>query len=393
MLEREIKLVKENKKAAIVCMGTRISLNSKNVRSVDLIYLRNILQDVYGRTVDYLTLKTKKEADLDYFKNVADENINDYDEIYIYNASLNPFGGIFKTESIITFQKLFDFTGDIWYFLCDPKMPCTDMAQYIKSRLVNNRVKTDNEAGYIEITPEFCDEWSSKVYPKIKIASAGCNYNMYYETYTNKLTKNSTKKPANTKNVLNPNYEWAFLPLFEYYAIQEDLNAKLKDYPFEDRKYDLIYFGNNRQTERNKIIEKFYNREDYNYNYVLGFDPDWSTVNYSCGPYVKHDEMFELIPKSAKATLVLGDTLHNNNTRTPRFFEAMLLDIVAFIYIDYDKDKRFLTNEFLKDFCYVSTPEELVEKYNKIKNDEELFRKIVKLQREDIISQFKKYFD
>ena len=86
MLEREIKLVKENKKAAIVCMGTRISLNSKNVRSVDLIYLRNILQDVYGRTVDYLTLKTKKEADLDYFKNVADENINDYDEIYIYNA-------------------------------------------------------------------------------------------------------------------------------------------------------------------------------------------------------------------------------------------------------------------------------------------------------------------
>ena len=50
-------------------------------------------------------------------------------------------------------------------------------------------------------------------------------------------------------------------------------------------------------------------------------------------------------------------------------------------------------NEFLKDFCYVSTPEELVKKYNKIKNDEELFRKIVKLQREDIISQFKKYFD
>ncbi len=29
MLEREIKLVKENKKAAIVCMGTRISLNSR----------------------------------------------------------------------------------------------------------------------------------------------------------------------------------------------------------------------------------------------------------------------------------------------------------------------------------------------------------------------------
>ena len=84
MLEREIKLVKENKKAAIVCMGTRISLNSKNVRSVDLIYLRNILQDVYGRTVDYLTLKTKKEVDLDYFKNVADENINDYDAVNTY---------------------------------------------------------------------------------------------------------------------------------------------------------------------------------------------------------------------------------------------------------------------------------------------------------------------
>ena len=42
MLEREIKLVKENNKASIVCMGTRISLNSKKGGSSDLIYLRNI---------------------------------------------------------------------------------------------------------------------------------------------------------------------------------------------------------------------------------------------------------------------------------------------------------------------------------------------------------------
>lgn len=390
MLEREIKLVKENKRAAIVCMGTRISLNSKNVRSVDLVYLRNMLQEVYGRNVDYLTLKSKKEADLDYFKDVKDEDINTYDEIFIYNASLNPFGGIFKTESIVTFQKLFDFKGDIWYFLCDPKMPCTDMGAYIKSRIVDGKIKTDNKAGYIEVSPEFCDEWSKKVYPRIKIANAGCNYNMYYKTYTDKLTKNGTKTP-NPKSVLNPNYEWAFLPLFEYYAVKEDLNAKLKDFSFADRKYDLIYFGNNRQTERNKIIEKFYDRSDYDNNFVLGFDPEWKNVNYEVGPYVKHDEMFEFIPKSAKATLVLGDNLHNNNTRTPRFFEAMLLDVVAFIYINYDKDKRFLTNDYLKDFCYVSTPEELVEKYNMIKNNEELFRKIVKLQREDIISQFKNY--
>ena len=53
------------------------------------------------------------------------------------------------------------------------------------------------------------------------------------------------EKEANPKTALNPNYDWAFIPLFEYYAVNEDLDAKLKDYPVE-RNYDLIYFGNNR---------------------------------------------------------------------------------------------------------------------------------------------------
>ncbi|MBO5005641.1 MAG: glycosyltransferase family 1 protein [Clostridia bacterium] len=390
MLDRELEFKKESKRTGIVCMGTRISLSSKNVRSVDLVYFRNILQDIYGRKVDYLSLKSKKEADLDYFKNISDVDINDYDEIFIYNHSYNPFGGLFKSEAIVTFKKLFDFKGDIWYLLLDPKMPCTDFAAYLKTRIVDEKyIKTDSKEGRTIVTPEFCDKWSAKVYPKIKIAMGGCNYNAYYTTYMNKVTKNGKKEVANRVK-LNPNYEWAFIPLFEYYAVKEDLDKKLKDYNFDQREYDLVYFGNNRQTERNRIINNFYDDIEFN-NIVFGFDPNWEYCSYEYGPYVSHDDMFRLIPENAKATLVLGDNLHNNNIRTPRFFESMLLDVVAFIYIEYDKEKRFIKNEFLREFCYVDSPQDLKRKYRKIVDDEELFRKIVKLQREEILSQFEMY--
>jgi hypothetical protein len=50
-----IELKKEPKKSAIVCYGTRISLNSINVRSVDLTFMRSYLMDVLGRSeVDYV---------------------------------------------------------------------------------------------------------------------------------------------------------------------------------------------------------------------------------------------------------------------------------------------------------------------------------------------------
>lgn len=384
----EVKMESKPIKAAIVCHGgNRITLTATNVRSVDFVYLREYILNVLGRSeVDFVTRKTKKEADLDYFKDIYETNLNDYDEIYIYNASYNVFGGIVPSENIELMKQLYDYDGDIWYFLCDPKMPYKDYAQYLKSKLKDGKIKTSDDLEYTGMTAEWLDSWSKKVYPKINIAFAGKDYDLYYNTYTNGI---KDKKLKNKEyHMLKPNYDWFFLELFEYYAINEELDLKLKDYDFDKKEFDLVYFGNDRQNERNKIIKKLFSNPELK-KYFIGFDP--GLENCTVEKYVKHDELFPLIGEKCYATVVVGDILHNGNIKTPRFFEAMLLDTVAFISTTYDPNKEFISNEFLREFVYISNENELFEKIQMIKNDKDLYKKIVKLEREEIISQTNKY--
>lgn len=377
----KIEMQKQPLKAAIVCHGgNRITLTAKNVRSVDFIYLREYLLNVLGRSeVDFVSRKTKKEDDLTYFKDIYTTDLNEYDEIYIYNAAYNVFGGIVPSENIELMKQLYNYNGNLWYVIADPKMPYYDYAQYLKSKLKDGKMKTSNDLEFTGFTAEWLDSWSEKVYPKINIAFTGQNYDLYYKTYMDNLNSRNSKNHKYLS--LNPKYDWFFLKLFEYYSIHEELDLKLKDYDFSKKEYDLVYFGNNRQNDRNKIIKKLFDNPKLK-KFFIGFDP--GLENCTIEDYVKHEDLFALIGEKCFATLVVGDILHNGNIKTARFFESMLLDTVAFISTTYDPNKEFITNEFLKDFIYISNEKELFDKIQMIKNDEELYRKIVKLEREEI---------
>jgi hypothetical protein len=62
----------------------------------------------------------------------------------------------------------------------------------------------------------------------------------------------------------------------------------------------------------------------------------------------------------------------------------MMLDLVGFIWTDYDKDRKFIKNEELKEFIYISNNAELKEKLARIKSDEKFYRHIIDLQRKEI---------
>lgn len=371
------------KKAAIICYGTRITLDSKNVRSVDLVYIREYLMNILGREqVDYVSLKTQREDDIDYFKDLRYVNLNDYDEVYIYNSAVHPFGGIFKWCSLQIFVDLYSFKGDIYYILLDPKMPPVDFSKYLKYRDKNKTYifNADNESGKFKIDPEVLDNWTEKVWNRMNVAYAGFDYEKYLSLWNKRNIMKILK--------LNDNVGWFNMWLFEYYAVNEELELKLKNYNKIDNPYDLVYFGNNRQNERNRVIKRLYDIPEFK-KYCIGFDPELD--NTEVDSYVCHDELFRLIGEKCLATVVVGDNLHNGNERTPRFFEAMLLDVVAFINIDFDHEKRYVKNDFLKDFIYISTKEELKDRIKKIKSDKELYKKIVELERKEILDEFKKY--
>ena len=373
------------RKAAIVTFGTRLTLYTAGIRKVGLIYLREYIMNVLGRTqVDYVSKKSGKEAELDYYRDIRDTDLNDYDELWIFHSPFNPFGGVFKESALITFDKMVDYKGDVIYYYGDPKMGPWDFGKFLeyKDRQVGwsncGDIPCDNPARpKYHIPYERCHEFTDKIFSKMMCAFAGKDMNMLHE-------KVCTARSRLTYNKWHPDLRWFFCDLHGYEAINEDLDDKLKDGDFNDKEYDLIYFGNNRHSNRLRVIETLYGNTDELHKLFLGYDPQ--LANTTVMRYVDHDKMFDMMRRSF-ATVVCGDIAHNDNICTPRYYEAMLCDCVAFIYDKFDSKRAYIKDEVLRDFCYVSTHDELVEKINKIKNDEAFYRDIIRRQREDTLSQ------
>lgn len=367
-------LIREPKRSAIVCTGVRISMDAANVRTVDMYQSRQYLMNVLGRTeVDFVCRKLDKEADVPFYKNITEVDLNDYDEVFIYNSTNNLFGGIFFQHSYDTFKALYDYKGELYYMLFDPKMPPVDYGQFVKSRIKDGKIKTDKQ-GEVSIDPGYCDEWSERVFKRMKIAFSGKDYDKYYREYCGALKKKSPLKD------LNPDYEWTNFWIFEYYAKNEEWELKNEDYPLDHKNYDLVYFGNVRNTERTKLVKKLYSDKNMK-KLFLGIDPEME--NSETYKYVAHAEMFFKVTQ-AWATVVVGDPLHNGNFKTARLFEALSLDIVGFIYDEYDPKHEYIKDEFLKGFIYVKDGKELSEKVEMLKSDPELYRKVVSLERAEV---------
>lgn len=381
---KKVELNPKHKKSAIVSYGTRVTTTGSNVRCVDIEYTRKYLMNVLGREqVDFVTEVLPKERDIEHIKPIAeflDGKLNEYDEVFIYNAPFNLYGGVFTTKMLNTVKALLDYDGDVYYLLADPKMPCLNIAEQMKSRVKNivdgiAQLPLGNNKFY-EWKMEWFDKFTNQVYPKIKTAFCGLDYDLYYQTW-NKKVKGKTTPGC----YLNPDAEWFSFWLFEYYAVNELYETKLKDYDKSNCQYDLVYYGNNRGTERDKIIKSIFSDNDFKV-VTWGYDVDWE--NTTVNKYCSHEELFKNMCTNAYATVIMGDVTHNNNIRTARFFESMLLDVVGFIWCDYDKDKKFVENEELKDFIYFSNNEELKEKLAKIKSDTKFYKHIIELQRKEI---------
>ena len=381
----EITLEKGKLKSAIVSYNTRLCLDSTNVRSLELLKIRDFLFDVYERdVVDYVTQKTDKEKDMDYFKDIHETDLNEYDEVYIYNCGLNIFGGVFKWAAIKTFKKLLDYKGKLYYILSDPKMPCQNFGEFIKAKMEKNNgiVPLAEPENPNIISYEDIDYWNETVWPSIITAFYGFDYEHFYDVYME--NKRNQKVPFR----LADKHDWCQFPLQEYFG-SKLLKETICNYPLEDRHFDLVYFGKNRGTDRNKVIKYLYSPNELSKLFIgcEGEDFNCKENTTSIGS-VKRELLFPTIAGNSFCTIIVGDQLHYDNYRTFRFFEALLLDVVAFIYIKYDSNKVLIKNDFLKDYIYISTPEEMIQKVNEVKNDPELFRKIVQLEREEVLNQF-----
>ena len=381
---------KKNAKSAIVILNGRFNFCNTDVAQIQLFQFEKALKEIYGRSlVDFVSHPMKRDLNkVSNYKDISATDLNDYDEVFCYECSPNFFGGNMNSFNSETLKKLAWYKGTIYYILSDPRFPCLNFAEIIKYKAglpstfsIDGEPLTVDSNGKLApnkfITDADLEQFSKNVFPKIITCFNGYDYDEYVKQYYSK------KRSLNARTKVPENKDWCEFAFFEDFAIDLQNKADMfTDYPFEDKKYDLCYYGLNRRNERNKIIKELYkNPEDS--KLFIGFDDLEGIPNATRIDRTERGELFSTICKNSKATIVIGDFLHNNNCITFRFFEAMLMDVVALVYDDYDSKHTLIKDEFLKSFVYVKTAEDVKDRLAKIRNDEALYKKIVALEREE----------
>ena len=381
---KKVEFSKTNKKAAIVGYNTRLTLSSKHVRSTGIAYMREYILEVLGRDVcDIISIPHEEDADRKYYKDIRDFesgklDINYYDEVFIYNSQFNVYGGVFPVPSISTVLTLIKFKGDIWYMLTDPSMPPTNLGLLIQQKFkycdVPDHVKMIDKT-LKRVTMKDIEDFTKNVYEKTRIAFCGLDYQKYYDLY-------NPEKRVDARKIMD--IDWAYFGQHEYYVVRDCIDIKMQTPDKEADAFDFVYCGNHR-TSRDKVLNEIITHKDLNCAIVGYGESIQDSDNVTTFKYMPHEEMFDFINKKAYATIVMGDNLHNNNIITPRFYESMLLNVVAFVWHTYDVDKKFVKNEELKNFIYVNSIDEFHDKVLQIKNDPELFKHLVELERKEVL--------
>jgi hypothetical protein len=341
------------KKIALLSPCTRINIECKSIRSLEIVYLKKYLEE-QGNIVHYISKKLK-ELDNDYIDIASINDLNDYDEIYIHNFNTNFFGGLVSGFTINYLKLISNYNGKIFYYITDPKL------KYIN--LANDMLKRKNLKFEIDIDREELEKISKRLdFQELRIDALFTGYN-YEPIYG-----------IDFYNVKKFN-------VFESIAKSNQFNMQQIDI-FNDIQitHDICYFGDNRGTYRNNKIKKYFNCEELN---TMTIGCDIPLINNTFVKKVDHTQLKNVVNRNL-ASLVIGDKEHENAFVTMRFYENIKFDVISFIDLDYDKNRTLFKNETLKSFNYISTKEQLISKIYQLRNDKTLINTIINLQKQEL---------
>lgn len=279
----------------------------------------------------------------------------------------------------------------LFYIQDDPLFPDPDIAGLTVRRLLdlkNLKIAynkkypaevVDKEVEYMASIRKDVDECLKSVI----IGFCGIDYEKFWKSIK-----------ENKRPVVNG---WDNFNCYIWNGVNDNLEAKLVDYGWNDKKYDSEYHGVTKSGKRTKVTESYYAALKNKFMHVVGRSPFFKDLKegehfdkFDVTPYY---ELLQLVAKNAKSAFITHEDNILGNQISPRYFDCMLSDIVAFADLRYDPEKKLTDNQELKNFMYVSSPKEFAEKVDKIANDEEFYRHIVKLQRKSIFDNFRDYIE
>ena len=285
--------------------------------------------------------------------------------------------------NVLRINEWYQKHGDGHYFVIqdDPAI------SYIDPFPVLNRRTFEYKTLGHEVPEEVFQEYI-KVWPNVQKCLHSCivaHCGTSYPTFLSKLSPNNAMTPKFVS-------KWCQFPLFTYQAMTDNISNKLHNYDYSSKKYDSEYHGYNRGAKRMELIENFYAALP-NKSLVM-------TTSRNLFPHhdkfdrvqsLFYDDLIPYIGQNAKSTFVIADEVTFNDFISPRFFDAMLSDVIGFVYEPYDKDHKYIDDEELKNFMYVSTPEDFADKVKRISEDESYYKHIKYLQRKAVYDKYKSY--
>lgn len=195
------------------------------------------------------------------------------------------------------------------------------------------------------------------------------NSHIPFRLVTSIKNKELLFKELNKKNIKCEELHYMAISKGMYYA-KDLINVENN---VENKKFDFCYYGAFK-PKRIKEVQYFCNDKNC---YLFGSNFDkWNCEKAVLNSFPRRKSMKFTIEQINKcyASIILGATEFSGTGHLPsRLIEASIAKTVSFVNINFD-------GLFNNDFYYVSSKEELFEKINLIKNNNELYQKCLKEQ-------------
>jgi len=323
---------------AITCVFSNPQFARTTPRGLELIYLKELLEDS-GREVMIFGKKCRTNKDLSFFQDIVDIRSYKPKALIIQLAPANFFGGKYSDYSVEAVKEI----AELWrskevrfnILPTDPRIKPLNPAKVFSDRF--------------EILSEYIEVWDEIIAESIYLFP-GKDINKFFGT---------------TMNVKVFKLDW-----FAYIFKAGVAFSKF----VEDKKYDVIYYGDKRGSHRAKRIKALMPFSTS--NLLLGYkDPKITYATFE--KKVKHSELFDVLDQ-CKVSLVIGDKEHEDNVATFRFYEALASSSLAAIDINFDPNKELIKNEILRDILYVSNMND-VKKLSNLYSEE-----LINLQQQEL---------
>lgn len=363
-------------KTLIATFNDGISPTSKRAWFNDVKIIRKIFINKYNRQEVNLIYNSKKANDEPWYVSFDEiKDLNEYHDIIIFCTSPNLFGGTFGSYQLDFLKAFTNYNGKLYYYFNDVNCVPFDIGEFVRGRMKAPKGLLQEGKPYTNFNDEDCNKLS-ELHKKFIIMSSWNNYDVIIERDQKKKRKNN----------MFVDLDWFFFDLNQTNVATENYkDINIKYVPLSERQYDFIFYSvNTKFLERLERIKKYISDDDK--CLFIGLKGKTDTENIHYEPTMHISDIMSNEMRKCKYTLVFSSELADGNIITWRYYECMYANILCFILDEFDPNHEYIKNQELKDYIYISSPEEYREKIKYCNEHEDFYKHMIKLQYNEIIS-------